>query len=247
MRGTTVVRQRIWSKLKDVALPDSRFHLNFAEVIPDFTGSAVATDRICGLPFYGSGNYAFITPDNCLVELRRRMLEAGKTMVVSTYGIYRGFFLLEPGMVPKGQELFAAWLDGLEHFGRPITLAEIAERGAFDFMVTGASAVSLDGVRFGKGHGFFDLEWGMFTDLGIVDEETPVTAIVHDVQVVEDRLYPSPTDIIVDYIATPGRMHRVERRTPRPRGVKWELLSPEQIAATPPLQELQRMRGMRGD
>jgi 5-formyltetrahydrofolate cyclo-ligase len=245
MGGTTMVRQRIWSKLRDVALPDSRFHLNFAEVIPDFVGSSTATDRLCELPFYRSGRYAFVTPDNCLVDLRRRMLESGRSMVVSTYGIYRGLILLEPEMVPKGQELFAAWLDGLEHFGQPITLAEVAERGAFDFMATGASAVSLDGVRFGKGHGFFDLEWGMFTDLGLVDERTPVAAVVHDVQVVEDKLFPSPTDIIVDWIATPSALHRVERTHPRPRGVKWELLSPEQIEATPPLQELQRLRGQR--
>jgi 5-formyltetrahydrofolate cyclo-ligase len=245
MGDTAIVRQRIWSRLYAVALPDSRFHLNFAEVIPDFVGSARATDRVAALPCYASGGYAFITPDNCLVDLRRRLLEAGKTIVVSTYGIYRGFVLLEPAMVPKGQELFAAWLDGLEHFGRPITLAEIARRGRFDFMVTGASAVSRDGIRFGKGHGFFDLEWGMFTDLGIADEATPVVAVVHDVQLVDDRLHPSPTDIIVDYVATPSMLHRVERKAPRPRGVKWQLLAPEQIEATPPLQELQRMHGLR--
>jgi hypothetical protein len=105
-----------------------------------------------------------------------------------------------PSIGVEGHELYAAWLDGLEHFGRPISLAEIAERGRFDLMVTGASAVSMEGVRFGKGHGFFDLEWGMFTDLGIVDEATPVVAVVHDVQVVEERLFPSPTDIIVDKI-----------------------------------------------
>ncbi len=245
MSSTKIVRERIWSRLKDVALPDSRFHTNFAEVIPDFVGSEQATDRLVAEPFYEKGGYAFITPDNCLVDLRRRMLLAGKAMVVSTYGIYRGFRLLEPAMVPKGAELYAAWLDGLEHFGRPITLAEIAARGRFDFMVTGASAVSLDGVRFGKGHGFFDLEWGMFTDIGIVDEATPVAAVVHDVQVVEDKLYPSPTDIIVDLIATPSRLIRVERRAPRPRGIKWELLDPEQIAATPPLRELQETRGQK--
>ena len=114
MSKTKIVREKIWARLKDVALPDSRFHLNFAEVIPDFVGSADATDRLVAEPFYSKGNYAFITPDNCLVDLRRRMLLAGKSMVVSTYGIYRGFRLLEPAMVPPGQEHFAAWLDGLE-------------------------------------------------------------------------------------------------------------------------------------
>jgi 5-formyltetrahydrofolate cyclo-ligase len=108
-------------------------------------------------------------------------------------------------------------------------------------MATGASAVSLNGVRFGKGHGFFDLEWGMFTDIAIADERTPVIALVHDVQVVEEKLYPSETDILVDAVATPTRYFNV-KRGPRPKGIKWSLLEPEQLSATPPLQELQRMQ-----
>ena len=209
MTATDVVRKEIRSRLADVALPDSRYHLDFAEFIPDFVGSDRALARVRELPCYRSGHYAFVTPDNCLTALRARILRDGKSMVVSTYGIYRGFVLLEPDMVPEGQETFAAWLDGLEHFGRAVTLAEIATRGPFDFMVTGASAVSLNGVRFGKGHGFFDLEWGMFTDLGVADERTPVVAVVHDLQVVEDTLSPS--------------LHRHHRRLdrhsgPSPRG-----------------------------
>lgn len=243
MTSTDAIRQKVRRRLANVARPDSRFHLDFAEFIPDFVGSDRALARLRGLPCYQAGSYAFITPDNCLAALRTRMLQDGKAMVVSTYGIYRGFVLLEPDMVPEGQEAFAGWLDGLEHFGRPVTLAEIAARGAFDFMVTGASAVSLNGVRFGKGHGFFDLEWGMFTDLGVADEQTPVVAVVHDVQVVEDALSPSSTDIIVDYIATPDTLHAAMRDNPRPSGVKWELLTAQTIEATPPLKELQDMRG----
>jgi 5-formyltetrahydrofolate cyclo-ligase len=242
--NSKLVRERIWGKLKGVAKPDTRFHLNFGEVIPDFEGSEAATDRITALPEYQASKFAFITPDNCLVELRRRMLAEGKPFVMSTYGIFRGFLYVEPGSVPKGAELYAAWLDGMEHFGRPITLEEITKMGRFDFMVTGASAVSVDGVRFGKGHGFFDLEWGMFTDLGLADDNTPVVAAVHDVQVVEEKLHPSETDILVDTIATPTRLITVERRGRRPRGVKWELLSPEQLQSTPPLRELAHMRGI---
>ena len=245
MTDTKAVRRMIRSRLTEVALPDSRFHLDFAEFIPDFIGSDRALARLRELRCYRAGRYAFITPDNCLAALRTQMLLDAKAMVVSTYGIYRGFVLLEPDMVPEGQEIFAGWLDGLEHFGRSVTLAEIAARGAFDFMVTGASAVSLNGVRFGKGHGFFDLEWGMFTDMEVADERTPVVAVVHDAQVVEDMLSPSPTDITVDYIATPDRLHEATREDPRPRGVKWELLSAETIEATPPLEELQALRGER--
>lgn len=244
MSKSKIIRQQIWGRLHGVAKPDTRFHLNFAEVIPDFEGSETATDRLVSMPAYQATRYAFITPDNCLVDLRRRMIAEGKPFVMSTYGIYRGFLLMEPGMVPQGAELYAAWLDGMEHFARPVTLEEIARRGRFDFMVTGASAVSVDGVRFGKGHGFFDLEWGMFTDLGLVDETTPVVAVVHDCQLVEEKLTPSETDILVDWIATPTRLHQVERRAKRPFGVKWNLLDPRQIAETPPLQELQRIQGI---
>ena len=244
MSTSRIIRQRIWEKLNAVALPDTRFHMNFAEVIPDFVGSAEATDRITALPAYQASRFAFITPDNCLVELRRRMLAEGKPFVMSTYGIYRGFLYVEPGSVPKGAELYAAWLDGMEHFGRPITLEEITRMGRFDFMVTGASAVSVDGVRFGKGHGFFDMEWGMFTDLGLADDATPVVAAVHDVQVVEDKLHPSETDILVDLIATPTRLIQVAGRGRRPRGIKWNLLEQGTIEATPPLRELARIRGI---
>ncbi|WP_339778646.1 5-formyltetrahydrofolate cyclo-ligase [uncultured Thalassospira sp.] len=244
MSTSKVIRERIWTKLRDVARPDTRFHLNFAEVIPDFEGSEAAVERVVAEEAYRKSEFAFITPDNCLADLRRRMIEDGKSFVMSTYGIYRGFLLIEPGMVPKGAALYASWLDGMEHFGRPITLEEIARRSRFDFMVTGASAVSVNGVRFGKGHGFFDLEWGMFTDLGLVDETTPVTAVVHDVQVVEDQLQPSETDILVDRIATPTRMLEVGRRAKRPSGVKWPLLDPKQIEQTPPLLELQRIQGL---
>ena len=244
MSTSRTIREKIWTKLKDVARPDTRFHMNFAEVIPDFEGSEAATERVVADVAYRNSRFAFITPDNCLADLRRRMIEDGKPFVMSTYGIYRGFLYLDPATVPQGAALYASWLDGMEHFGVPITLEEIAQKGRFDYLVTGASAVSVNGVRFGKGHGFFDLEWGMFTDLGLVDENTPVHAVVHDVQLVEEQLQPSETDILVDTIFTPGRTHVVERRAKRPRGVKWPLLEPKQIAETPPLQELQRLQGL---
>ncbi len=244
MSTSRVMREKIWAKLKDVARPDTRFHTNFAEVIPDFEGSEQATDRVVAEPAHRDTGFAFITPDNCLQDLRRRMIEAGKPFVMSTYGIYRGFLYLDPAKIPEGAALYASWLDGMEYFGQPVTLEEISKLGRFDYLVTGASAVSMNGVRFGKGHGFFDLEWGMFTDLGFVDETTPVHAVVHDVQLVEEQLQPSETDILVDKIFTPGGTHVVERRAKRPSGVKWPLLDPKQIENTPPLQELQRLQGL---
>lgn len=244
MSKSNIIRQQIWAKLKDVALPDTRFDTNFAEVIPDFVGSEDANRRVLDMQACQDAEFLFVTPDNCLAGLRRELIAMGKPFFMSTYGIYRGFLYIEPGVVPRGHELYASWLDGMEYFGRPISLAEVARHGRIDFLVTGASAVSMDGVRFGKGHGFFDLEWGMFTDLGLVDEKTPVVAVVHDCQVVHERLHPSPTDILVDYIATPSTLHQVDRRAKRPRGVIWDLLDPRQIEQTPPLQELRSLQGL---
>jgi 5-formyltetrahydrofolate cyclo-ligase len=242
MAITQTIRTRVWSKLREVAYPDSRFDYNFAEFIPDFVGREAAVKRIINLPAYQAANFIFIAPDNCLTELRERALRDRKTLLVSTYGIRRGFVLLSPETVPSGEERFASWLDGLEEYGQTITLTEIANRGKLDLLLTGASAVSTDGVRFGKGHGFFDLEWGMFSEIGIVNESTLIAAVVHDVQVVNDQLELGPTDVVVDYIATPSRIIEVARdHHRRPTGIQWGLLEEHMAESIPPLKDLQRV------
>ncbi|MBS7622070.1 hypothetical protein KEJ39_00110 [Candidatus Bathyarchaeota archaeon] len=54
------------------------------------------------------------------------------------------------------KEDFASTLGGAERFGKPILL-----RGGagvkVNFMVTGASTINYDGIRYGKGHGFLIL------------------------------------------------------------------------------------------
>lgn len=242
MTTTKRVREGVWQKLREVAYPDSRFHYNFAEYIPDFIGSQFALDRFTALPIYQNAGYLFIAPDNCLTGLRERALRDGKTIVVSTYGISRGFVLLSPHQIPSAEIRFASWLDGMEAYGRIITLAEVAQRGRLDALITGASAVSLEGIRFGKGHGFFDLEWGMFSAVQIVDEATPIAAFVHDVQVVDESLTPGATDVIVDYVLTPTRTIAIDRQHKRPPGIQWNLLDAEIIDAIPPLQELQQQQ-----
>ncbi|KAB2670330.1 5-formyltetrahydrofolate cyclo-ligase [Ochrobactrum sp. RH1CCR137] len=237
-------RQRIWERLKDVARPDARFHLKFSEFIPDFEGVEAATERLLALEGFAKANLVFVTPDNSMIELRRRLIKSGTPFIMPTYGMQRGFLLLQPGSVPPGLEKAAAWLDGMEHFGRPVSLEDLTHIGRFDVVATGASAVSIDGVRFGKGHAFFDLEWGMFTDLGLADEQSLIVAAVHDVQIVEERLNVSESDIALDFIATPSRLIEITRNRRRPRGVRWNEVSAEEIQLIPPLRELARMRGI---
>jgi len=239
MTVTKQIREQVWRQLREVAYPDSRFHYNFAEFIPDFIGRETAVEQLIKLPVYQEANVVFIAPDNCLTQIREQALRDRKTIIVSTYGIQRGFVLLSPEQVPAGEEQFASWLDGLEHYGRSITLPEIAHFKNLDLLLTGASAVSLDGVRFGKGHGFFDLEWGMFYEVGVVHEQTPIAAIVHDLQVVDVKLELGKTDVIVDYIATPTRLIHVDRVYQRPTGIQWHLLQEGMVSSIPPLQDLQ--------
>ena len=235
------IRLKVWQKLKNIALPDSRFHLNFEEYIPDFKESVNAHNQIIDSEEYRKSKLLFITPDNCLTKTREQAIKDHKDIIVSTYGIYRGFILITKNMVNKGNEVFASTLDGLEHFGKNISLSEIKKLGKIDLMLTGASAVSKNGVRFGKGHGFFDLEWGMFADLKIVDESTPIVAVVHNVQVVDFELEPSDTDIIVDWIITNEQKLSTNRKKNRPKGIYWNLLEKGMLEATPPLQELKKI------
>ena len=62
MSTSKKIREKIWTKLHDVARPDTRFHLNFAEVIPDFEGSEDAIDRVVVDSAYEESSFAFITP-----------------------------------------------------------------------------------------------------------------------------------------------------------------------------------------
>jgi 5-formyltetrahydrofolate cyclo-ligase len=238
MKDKQRVREDVWKKLKKVAKPDSRFHLNFGEFIPGFEGEEMALARLLVLPFYQEAKLIFITPDNCLEELRAQALRDGKTILVPTYGIRRGFVLLHSEKIPKEKEEYASWLDGMERMGNYVSLADVQQLGSIDLLVTGASVINYRGVRFGKGHGFFDLEWAMLFMIGVVTIFTPVIAFVHDCQVTNIMLGPSLFDTACDLIVTPSRIIKIENPVKPMGGILWEKLAPEMIEEIPLLQEL---------
>jgi 5-formyltetrahydrofolate cyclo-ligase len=235
------VRQQVWGALRNVARPDSRFHFDFNEYIPDFEGSEAAIARLTALDVYKQAAVVFITPDNGLEQLRAQAVRDGKVQLVTTYGIRRGTVEIRPEYVPPGRADYAAMLDAMEKVGRYISLAELRERYRFDLLITGASAVSCSGVRFGKGHGYFDLEWAMFYQIGVAEANTPVVAVVHDCQVLEDNLTPSPYDTICDMIVTPTRVIQVGNAQKPMHGVLWDRLEPGMLESIPPLRELKEL------
>jgi 5-formyltetrahydrofolate cyclo-ligase len=210
--------------------------------IPDYAGSELIPAAVQALPFYRGTGPVFVTPDNNLQSLRAALFREGRPLLMTTYGIFRGFLFFPAGSVPDGSIEYAASLDGAERFGRSYDLGLVRSLGSLDFLVTGASAVNRDGIRFGKGHGYFDVEWALLRDIGSVQEESPVVACVHDVQYVDDELDARDTDTLVDWVVTPTRSIRIERRKPKPGGIRWDLLDPKLLATIPPLQQLRAER-----
>ncbi len=82
MNHKSSVRERVFAELRKVALPDSRFHYDFGEFIADFAGSDQAVDALMAHRFYRDANMLFITPDNCLEQLRYRTLLDGKRILI---------------------------------------------------------------------------------------------------------------------------------------------------------------------
>lgn len=241
-------RERVWSQLRDVAKPDSRFAWDFGEFIADYEGSGDGADRLLELADDHECETWLVTPDNNLDPLRERLIERGTPYLMPSYGIRRGFLSLAPTAVPEGQAAFAATLDGMNRFADHVPLDTLkADYRPLDIMITGASFVTPDGLRMGKGHGYFDLEWAMLRQVGLVNEDTVVVAAVHDVQVLSDGEMADEMaadhDTIVDYVVTPTETIHVEDAPPKPSGIHWELLSETEIRAIPPLEELWERAG----
>lgn len=231
-------RDRIWATLLRVGRPDSRFHWDFSAFISDFDDNDAATARILELDAWQAAERVFITPDNSTERLRRAAIRAGKTLLVTTYGIRRGFLQLPAGVVPDHDVNYAATLDGLDAYATPVRLADLRGTPPLSLLVTGGSAVSRNGIRFGKGHGYFDLEWAMLSEIGLTTASSEVVDIVHDEQVVDEILVGEPHDVAVDWIVTPTRSLRVQGGGSSPGKVLWELIPGGEHEHLPPVVEL---------
>lgn len=228
------LRRQVWIQLEKVARPDSRFHLDFSRFIPDFEGSAQCVERLCDTPEYRQARRILVAPDNSLAGFRARCIMDEKYLVVPTYSLARGLLSLERQHVPTGQEAYAASLDGLDVFGQPYLVSIDDHPQGPDLMVTGASVLNMQGVRVSHGPSFFDLEWLILSVLGLVNQQTPILAIVHDCQLVDMYFAPLPYGISIDKIITPTRQIDTGNPFPRPSSASIRTL-PWQIKQDVPL------------
>jgi 5-formyltetrahydrofolate cyclo-ligase len=225
-RGTFVdqaakVRAMVWDRLAAVARPDARFDTDLSRFIPDFDGRERCDQAIAGLAAFAGARTAFIAPDNSLEALRAAAIADGKRVLVPTFGLRRGMVLVDGREVVPADRSLAATLDGLERFGRRLDLAGLERLGQVDVLLTGAVAVTRQGLHFGGGQGYLDLEWGLLGQLGLVSPATPVIASVHGCQVIDAGVTPAPHDAVVDVVVTPDETLRCVPALPKPPGLFW--------------------------
>ena len=218
-RGTSIrrhaqLRALIRERLEQIAVADSRWHLDVLKFVPDFAGSDRARARLISHPAVESAGVAFVAPDNSLTDLIPLLLERGTRVLVPTYGMRRGIVLLDPAVVPRTDRAFASTLDGLEQV---------------DVVITGAIAFTTAGIHVGSGTAYLDLEWGILATLGLVGDRTPVLGIAHDVQVVDTPIEAKPLDVTVDAVATPTRLVDTSSHPRRPAGINSARVTTDQL------------------
>ena len=63
-----------------------------------------------------------MAPDNSLESFRALALGAGKRILVPTFGMRRGFVVLDGKQIPAAARSLAATLDGMERLGVRLSL-----------------------------------------------------------------------------------------------------------------------------
>jgi 5-formyltetrahydrofolate cyclo-ligase len=243
--GKDVVRHDVWRALEeqDVAVGPAW------SMIPNFVGADVAACRLSRLDAWKRARTVKTNPDHPQTPIRIRALYEGKTVYTPVPYLTREFpyLRLDPEKLKaKGVSFeLAAVAQGFMEHGERI---EFEAMEPLDFCVVGSVAVGRSGGRTGKGAGFADLETGIFHELGIVDETTPMATTVHSLQLVPDEAVVIEShDTPLDFIATELELIETRNTMPRPTGVSWDRVRQDQFETIPFLSRLrERMLARQG-
>ncbi len=228
------IRKRVWRLLRERGV--ARFPFPVEGRIPNFVGAERAARRLVSSALFEGAETVFCNPDSPQRPVREAVLASGKTLVMASPRLRRGFILIRAGWVPPRRVREASTIRGAFKWGE---LTE--EPPPVDLKVTGSVAVDRKGGRVGKGGGYSDLEYAILKEMGLISDETPIVTTVHDLQVV-DEVPMTPHDVPLDHVVTPTRW--IETRTPyrRPAGIIWEELPRERIESIPLLKKLYNRR-----
>lgn len=228
------LRERVWDELEESG--DARFPFPPHGRIPNFAGADGAADRLTELAEWPAADAIKANPDSPQRPVRRRALEADKTvyMAVPRLRDEECFLELDPDRIDDYDT--ATTLSGSFELGVQVRPAEM---DPVDFVVSGSVVVDDRGARIGKGEGYSDLEFAVLRELGLVDESVTVATTVHETQFSEETLPTSPHDVPMDYVVTPERTVETGGEYERPTGIDWDALGEEKIAEIPVLREMQ--------
>lgn len=230
------MRNRIWGSLEagGIAIGPARSH------IPNFTGADLAAWRLTELPAWKAARNVKTNPDPAQYSLRLRALYEGKTLYCPVPELvqHAPYVRVDPAELRAKNITFelAASHQGYMFHGERIEFADVPP---LDFCVFGSVAVTREGARTGKGGGFADLEAGILNELGKIGAATPLVTTVHSTQIVPaDQIVMLEFDCWLDYVATEKELIATGSTHPRPKGIAWEHVQPDQYLSIPFLAEL---------
>jgi len=223
-------RDHVWSVLEERGA--AAFPFPPRGRIPNFTGARRAAERLLAAEPLAGASVIKVNPDAPQAPLRREALRRGLVVLVPTPRLREGFVRLDPARIPENARREAAGLSGMRRWGRRVSLGRLPTP---DAIVVGSVAVTRDGRRCGKGHGYADLEFAILRELG--HPPCPVLTSVHELQLV-GALPREVHDVPVSVIATPERLVTVEDPPAPPAGVDWSRLCEQDLEAMPVLAEL---------
>ncbi|MCO5559336.1 hypothetical protein L7F22_020315 [Adiantum nelumboides] len=233
------IRKRIWDLMEreNIAAHPRPVHHR----IPNFLGATAAASKLASLPAFQVAKCVKVNPDTPQKQVRYLTLQGNKKLLTPQPRLRSGFFSeIEASSLPPGVMADACTAAGVAKYGKPLGLDAKLK---VDLIVIGSVAVDpKTGARLGKGEGFAELEYAMLRQMGAIDDSTLVVTSVHDKQLVDDI----PTeklkihDVPVDVICTPTHIIQTNTSIPKPKGIYWELLSPEKLGQILVLRQLKK-------
>lgn len=222
------VRERVWALLESGGAAPAGVHGR----IPAFFGADQAAEQLAELAEWQVAKVVKVVPDTAQKPVRAQALREHKRvyMAVPKLAEPKPFILLDPAVLTVSPDE-AAGKNAAVKLGRKV---DVDEMEPVDLIVCGSVVVNRRGVRLGKGAGYSDIEVALLQEAGLIGPSTTIVTTVHDLQVVDDDLPETEHDFSVDVIVTPTAVIRCPEPR-RPRGLFWDDLPAEKIAAIPAL------------
>lgn len=207
--------------------------------IPAFGGAELTAELLAETPEWRRAGTVKANPDYAQLPVRLRALEDGKLvyMAVPKVAGERPFFLLDPEHTAVNHRQMAEKSRAKQYAPR----VGIEEMRPIDMVICGSVAVNRSGARIGKGAGYSDLEVALLVEAGLVTAQTVIVAPLHQLQVIDDVIPEAAHDFSVDLIVTPEQVIRCDDPR-RPKGIVWDELKEDQIAAIPLLSKRRAAR-----